>query len=118
MVHSSTTIGDPLWAGVDVGTQSLRVAVVDAAGTLVGHGSRALESERAPGRIHEQDPSAWWRALGEAARAALAGVAAERIRGVALCSTSGTVLFTDRAGTALGPALMYDDARAAAEERR
>ncbi|MEJ3750452.1 FGGY family carbohydrate kinase [Actinomycetes bacterium KLBMP 9797] len=109
---------EPLWAGVDVGTQSLRVAVVDASGALVGQGSRALASHRAPGRIHEQDPTAWWDALGAASRAALAGVAAERLRGVALCSTSGTVLFTDPGGAALGPALMYDDARAVAEERR
>lgn len=118
MVHSSTTAGDPLWAGVDVGTQSLRVAIVDAGGTLVGQGSRALSSERRPGRIHEQEPAAWWRALGEASRAALAGIAPERLCGIALCSTSGTVLCTDSEGAALGPALMYDDARAAAEERR
>ena len=118
MVHSSTTTGDPLWAGVDVGTQSLRVAVVDAAGEVVGQGSRSLRSDRAPGRRHEQDPTAWWRALGEASRIALDGLASERLRGVALCSTSGTVLLTDRHGAALTPALMYDDARAAAEERR
>jgi D-ribulokinase len=118
MVHPSTTAGDPLWVGVDVGTQSLRVAVVDEAGALAGHGARPLASHRAPGRIHEQDPAAWWRALGEASRTALAGIAPERIQGVALCSTSGTVLLTDHQGAALGPALMYDDARAAAEERR
>jgi D-ribulokinase len=107
-----------MWVGVDVGTQSLRVAVVDAGGALVGHGSRPLASHRAPHRIHEQDPATWWAALGEASRAALAGVPPGRVRGIALCSTSGTVLFTDRTGAALGPALMYDDARAAAEERR
>ena len=118
MVQSSAGAGEPLWAGVDVGTQSLRVAVVDADGGLVGQGSRKLASERAPGRIHEQDPAAWWQALGEAGRAALDGLPAERLRGVALCSTSGTVLLTDRAGAALTPALMYDDARAEAEERR
>ncbi|MFI5890977.1 FGGY-family carbohydrate kinase [Actinoplanes sp. NPDC051513] len=118
MVQSSTSAGEPLWAGVDVGTQSLRVAVVDADGGLAGQGSAKLSSRRAPGRIHEQDPASWWRALGAAARAALDGLAAERLRGVALCSTSGTVLLTDGHGAALTPALMYDDARAEAEERR
>ena len=34
MVQSSANAGEPLWAGVDVGTQSLRVAVVDADGEL------------------------------------------------------------------------------------
>lgn len=127
-----STVDDPLWVGVDVGTQSLRVAVVDASGRLLGQGSRPLTSRRDPahagGRTHEQDPAAWWRAFGEAARAALdaagetsgAGAAGgtRRVGGVALCSTSGTVLLADRTGAARGPALMYDDARAAGEERR
>jgi D-ribulokinase len=118
MVRPPTASDDPLWAGVDVGTQSLRVVVVDASGAVAGRGAEALASWRGPGRIHEQEPVTWWRALGGATRAALAGVHPGRVRGVALCSTSGTVLLTDRTGAALGPALMYDDARAAVEEHR
>jgi sugar (pentulose or hexulose) kinase len=111
-------MGDPVWVGVDVGTQSLRVMVVDALGTPTGQAARRLRSHRGPARIHEQDATSWWRALGEASREALAGAGTRPVRGIALCSTSGTVLLTDRQGAALGPALMYDDARAAAEERR
>src|SRR5690348_16683492 len=110
--------GDPVWVGVDVGTQSLRVMVVDALGTPTGQAARPLHSHRGPGRIHEQDAASWWRALGEASREALSTAGTRPVRGIALCSTSGTVLLTDRRGGALGPALMYDDARAAAEERR
>jgi len=109
---------EPVWVGVDVGTQSLRVVVVDALGAVAGQATRPLHSHRGAGRIHEQDATSWWRALGEASRAALAGNGDRAVLGVALCSTSGTVLLTDRRGAALGPALMYDDARAAAEERR
>ncbi len=110
--------GDPVWVGVDVGTQSLRVVVVDDLGTPTGQAARPLRSHRGPNRIHEQDATTWWRALGDASREALAATGDRPVRGIALCSTSGTVLLTDRRGAALGPALMYDDARAAAEERR
>jgi sugar (pentulose or hexulose) kinase len=109
----------PLWAGVDVGTQSLRVHLVDATGALAGRGSGRLTSTRWIGEDgvtrHEQDPEQWWRVLGEAFRQALAGRAAEQVQGVAMCSTSGTFLLADGDGVARTPALMYDDARAYAE---
>jgi sugar (pentulose or hexulose) kinase len=53
-----------------------------------------------------------------ACRDALAGVARERVQGVAACATSGTVLLADRDGTPLTAALMYDDARAVAQAAR
>jgi sugar (pentulose or hexulose) kinase len=93
-----------------VGTQSVRVVAVDGHGTVVGRGAVALRSVR-DGSRHEQDPRAWWEAVAGASRAAMAGVAPERVCGVATCATSGTVLLVDRAGEPLTPGLMYDDAR-------
>jgi len=108
-----------LWAGVDVGTQSLRVQIIDAAGTVAGRGSGRLTSHRDTGpdgsRRHEQDPEQWWRVLGAAFRQALAGKAAERVQAVAICSTSGTFLLADADNRPHTMALMYDDARADAE---
>lgn len=114
-----------LWAGVDVGTQSLRVRILDEGGAVVAGGAAPLSSGREGGR-HEQDPEQWWRALGEAFRHALTSARddaaiAGRIGGVAICSTSGTFLLADagRSGTDIGrprtPALMYDDSRATVE---
>lgn len=111
-----------LWAGVDVGTQSLRVQLVDDAGEVVGQGGAPLDSRRESGR-HEQDPEQWWRVLGEAFRQALTGtdgptrVLASRVGAVAICSTSGTFLLTDPAGRPRTAAIMYDDGRATAEAR-
>nr|AQQ75112.1 hypothetical protein [uncultured bacterium] len=103
-----------LWAGVDVGTQSLRVVVADDAGTVVGQGSHALASRRAGDR-HEQDPAGWWHALGAAFRQALRTAPADRVAALAICGTSGTFLLAGTDGTPRTPALMYDDARAGAE---
>ena len=67
---------------------------------------------------HEQDPRDWWEAVAAASRAALAGVAPERVRGVATCATSGTIVLVDRDGEPLTPGLMYDDGRAGEQAER
>lgn len=104
-----------LWAGVDVGTQSLRVLLVDDHGAVHGRGAGRLTSHRR-GPLHEQDPDQWWQVLGESCRQAFAGGAsADRVRGIALCGTSGTFLLADADARPRTPAIMYDDARAGAE---
>jgi sugar (pentulose or hexulose) kinase len=109
--------GDPVWVGIDLGTQSARALAVTADGVVAASGSRPLRSRR-DGERHEQDPRQWWDAVAGACRAALDAVAPERIAGVATCATSGTVLLVDDAGAPLTPALMYDDARAGEQARR
>ncbi|MBW3608519.1 MAG: carbohydrate kinase [Actinobacteria bacterium] len=103
--------------GLDVGTGSARALAVAADGTVVGRGAHPLRSRR-DGDRHEQDPEGWWDAAAAACRAALAGIAPERIGAVATCATSGTILLVDRDGRACSAALMYDDARAAEQARR
>jgi sugar (pentulose or hexulose) kinase len=100
------------WLGIDLGTQSVRVLVVAADGTVLGAGSAPIGGRRERER-HEQDPGEWWEGVCAASRAALRPAGGARIRGLAVCGTSGTVLLTDRAGRPLSPALMYDDGRAA-----
>jgi sugar (pentulose or hexulose) kinase len=107
-----------LWAGVDVGTQSLRVVLSDDRGIVVGLGAGPLRSHRTRS-VHEQDAEQWWQVLGTASRQALRAaedvypVPAERVRGLAICATSGTFLLAGSDGRAHTAALMYDDARAA-----
>ncbi|MEU0254769.1 FGGY-family carbohydrate kinase [Streptomyces sp. NPDC006184] len=105
------------WLGIDLGTQGVRALLVTADGRVLGTGSAPLVRGRREGARHEQDPGEWWEAVRTAARAALDGVRTP-VAGVAVCGTSGTVLLTDDAGRPLGPALMYDDRRAAAEGAR
>lgn len=101
-----------VWIGIDLGTQSVRALAVTGDGRVLGTGSRPLTSHR-DGPRHEQDPEQWWRELAAATREALRDVpAGERVEGVAVDATSGTVLLTDVSGRALTPALMYDDRRA------
>ncbi|NUT12686.1 MAG: carbohydrate kinase [Nonomuraea sp.] len=106
-----------VWIGVDLGTQSVRAMAVDEDGRVLGAASRPLTSHR-DGPRHEQDPEQWWRELSAATREALRDVPPDRIRGVAVDATSGTILLADPSGRPLTPALMYDDRRATAEVDR
>ncbi|GAA3676557.1 FGGY-family carbohydrate kinase [Nonomuraea antimicrobica] len=104
-----------VWIGIDLGTQSVRALAVAGDGRVLGSGSRPLTSHR-DGPRHEQDPEQWWRELAAATREALRGLPpGERVEGVAVDATSGTILLTDSRGNPLTPALMYDDRRADAE---
>jgi sugar (pentulose or hexulose) kinase len=102
--------------GLDLGTGSARALAVAGDGAVVGRGSRPLRSRR-DGARHEQDPAGWWDAVAGACRDALRDVAPARVRGVATCATSGTILLVDRDGRPLTTALMYDDARAGEQAR-
>lgn len=104
---------DQATCGIDVGTSGVRAVVALADGTVVGTGSASLRSERTDEGRHEQDPAAWWEALGAATRGATSGLHGIEVTAVALDSTSGTILVQDADGGARGPALMYDDRRAA-----
>jgi sugar (pentulose or hexulose) kinase len=103
-----------LTAGIDLGTQSVRVVLADGEGTVVAESSAPLSSTRYAGVRHEQDAEVWWRAVGEAARRATSGIGGE-VSAISICSTSGTILLANEIGAPSTPALMYDDGRAVEE---
>ena len=107
---------EPVWVGVDVGTQGVRALAVTAGGRVSGRGSAPLTGRR-DGVRHEQRPSDWWAAVTAATREALRGLSHGAVRGLAVCSTSGTVLLTDKDGRPLTDGIMYDDMRAPGEAR-
>jgi len=114
---AGVSAGEDVWIGLDVGTQSTRAFAVSRDGDVAGRGDAPLRGRR-DGERHEQDPLGWWQAVCAAGREALRDVAPERVRGVATCATSGTVLLVDAAGEPLTPGLMYDDGRASEQAAR
>ncbi|MDX6236423.1 MAG: D-ribulokinase, partial [Kribbellaceae bacterium] len=101
------------WVGVDLGTQSVRSVLVGADGRVFARAAEPLTSTRDQGR-HEQDPQAWLAAVDRTLAEVVAAEPGADIQGIAICSTSGTVLLTDGTGRPQTTALMYDDDRAAA----
>ena len=112
-------MGDRLVAGIDVGTNGARCMLVDLRGNVVATAAEPIAASAGglPDGWSEQDPEEWWRATCVACRAAFAhaGGAARALAGLAVDSTSGTIVPVGAEGTVLRPALMYNDVRAVEE---
>ena len=58
--------------GIDLGTSSVKVLVVDETGQVRGVGSAEYPVHRPRPEHAEQDPEEWWRATAEATQRAVA----------------------------------------------
>ena len=105
--------------GIDVGTGGTRALVIDEQGQIVA----SATSEHVPfASPHtgwaEQDPRDWWRATGEAVRAAIAKAGgADRIAAVGFSGQMHGSSMLDAAGEVVRPALLWCDQRTDAECR-
>jgi len=102
--------------GIDVGTSGVRAVAVTPAGKLLAEAEAPIRQDRrAAGGIHEQDPGEWWEAVCSVAHRIsqnLKETSGEaELRGIAVTSTSGTLVVTDPEGRPLRAAILYDDAR-------
>ena len=98
---------------IDQGTSSTKALVVADAGEVLGEGSASVHPEAKSGGAVEQDPQELLESIVAAGRAALAtaGVAVET---VGIANQGETVLRWDReSGEPFGPALSWQDRRAA-----
>ncbi|MDJ0460230.1 FGGY family carbohydrate kinase [Streptomyces sp. H27-C3] len=106
----------PVVAGIDVATAAVRVVCADARGRVLTQGQAPLpQPVRGAGGHSEQDAGAWWPAAAAALRRATAELpgGGREVVAVAVSATSGTLVLADPNGAPAGPALMYDDRRAA-----
>ncbi len=103
--------------GVDIGTQSLKVAVTDSALALKGEASRSYRPAFPGPDRAEQDPRLWERSLGPAIAEALAKArtTARHVSGVAICGQLDGCIPVDGQGQLRGPCLTWMDRRAGAE---
>jgi len=113
-----------LAAGIDVGTQGVRMIVADDAGNIMAQAERIFPlaptaRSQAAGRM-EQDPGEWWNGVRACVAEALAairmkGFTAADIVAMSISSTSGTVIGVTEQGELRTPAIMYNDTRTSAE---
>lgn len=100
--------------GIDLGTQGVRILAVDNKGSIVASSAERLEPNTTslPSGWVEQDPVSWWNAAVHCLKQLTAALPIHtQIVGIAVDSTSGTVLPVDADGNPLHHALMYNDSR-------
>jgi D-ribulokinase len=100
-----------LFLGVDVGTNGVRVSVVDAEARPIARAARAMPLPRREGLRIEQDPGIWWTTLAALLEELAEWTELGRVRRIAVDGTSGTLLLVDAAGRPQSPGVMYNDAR-------
>ncbi|OEJ62131.1 carbohydrate kinase [Streptomyces agglomeratus] len=106
----------PVVAGIDVATAAVRVVCADARGRVLAEGRAPLpQPVRGAGGHSEQDARAWWPAVAAALRQATGALpgGGQEVVAAAVSATSGTLVLAGPDGEPVGPALMYDDRRAA-----
>ena len=100
--------------GLDVGTQSLRAAIIDSQGQCRAYGVGEFHTSHPHPGWAEQDAAAWWRAAASACKHALdeAGLSGADIRAIGLDATACTVIPSRGDGTPLRACLLWMDQRA------
>ena len=98
---------------IDQGTSSTKALVVADGGRVLGEGNAPVHPQPGRGGAVEQDPEELLQSIISAGKAALAD-AGEPVAAVGLVNQGETVLRWDRtSGRTLGPALSWQDRRAA-----
>ncbi len=108
----------PLYIGIDLGTSGCRAVAIDETTRQRASAEVPLPAaQRADGRC-EQAPALWWQAVCAVLSALRREIPAQDVRAIAVDGTSASLLLTDQRGEPLGPALMYNDARATSQAAR
>ena len=101
-----------LFIGIDLGTSGCRAMAIDEAGSVQGQAVVSLPAPHREGSAVEQHPTLWWNAVKDCLAQLTTSIDAVAVQAIAVDGTSGTLLLADENGDPLGPALMYNDARA------
>lgn len=105
------------YVGLDLGTSGCRAIAIDADCRILAEARAPLPPSQHPQPgASEQKPNDWWHAVIETL-GSLCARRPGRIRALSVDGTSSTLLLCANDGTALTPALMYDDRRALQEAR-
>jgi len=103
-----------LYLGIDIGTSSVKAALLDDGQEVVAQGSAPLTVSRPYPGHSEQDPGEWWRATVEAVGQLPPALRAQ-VRSVGLSGQMHGATLLDAAGKVLRPAILWNDGRSAAE---
>ena len=106
----------PAILAIDLGSSTVKAAVVDDTGVLRGIGNAEIDLILAEDGAAEQDPEQLWRAVRRACGQAIRGSKAEMV-GLACSSQYSSVIPVDEAGEAVANLILWRDTRGARHAR-
>lgn len=99
------------FVGIDLGTSSVKLVLVNAAGTVVREASRNYYLLQPAQGWKEIEPETWWRATEEALAELLEGFNGSRVAGIGVTGQMHTLVLLDEKGQSIRPAMMWSDTR-------
>ncbi len=103
-----------MYLGVDIGTSGVKAVLVDEAGAVADQAAVTLELSRPQPMWSEQSPADWWAATNRAV-ANLDARKRRAVRAIGLTGQMHGATLLDKTGTALRPAILWNDGRSAAQ---
>ena len=99
---------------IDGGTESLRAAIFDLQGNMVGDFASPYQTTFPQANYAEQSPDDWWQATGIACKEVLkqTNTDASQIKALCIDTTCCTVVLSKKNGQAVRPCLLWMDVRA------
>ncbi|MDT0682402.1 FGGY-family carbohydrate kinase [Roseicyclus sp. F158] len=101
--------------GFDIGSTAVKVGLFDDEGQMLAQWSRSYPTDRPRSGWVEQDPRHWVDGVRDGIDAVLEGRDARRVAAVGMCSQVNTEVFAGADGSALAPAITWQDGRAHAQ---
>lgn len=102
-----------LFIGIDIGTSACRACAINTQAEVVASARTTLPAPVHNGPVIEQDASIWWRVFQETLDRLCTDIHCGQVKNIAIDGTSSTLLLSTPDGDTPGPALMYNDTRAA-----
>jgi xylulokinase len=103
-----------MFLGIDLGTSSVKALLLDGEDGVVAKASAPLEVSSPRPLWSEQDPHAWWDACVRSVLALPTNLR-RAVRGIGLSGQMHGAVLLDAHDTVLRPAILWNDARSAAE---
>ncbi len=101
------------YIGIDIGTSSAKLLLIDSQGNSIKSCSRSYEIiENTPG-WKEIEPETWLNAVEDALSELLSDIDTMQIMSIGVTGQMHTVVFLDEKGNSIRPAMMWNDTRTA-----
>lgn len=101
--------------GIDVGTTRVKATLFSVDGAMLEHFSRTYPTLRRESGWVEQDPQDWIKLILESLHQFAVSHDLADVRSIGICSQVNTHVFVDGNGSALAPAIIWQDGRAHCE---
>ena len=99
------------YIGIDLGTSSTKMLLLDERGTICGEVAHDYPLEFPRPGWSQQDPAHWWKAVKAGMPALLSGIDAGQVAGIGVAGQMHGLVVLDEEDRVIRPAILWNDGR-------